>query len=290
MKNEVGSRQYELNHTSYILHLTFLLCLIIFIILLSSCGKYQKLLKSTDNTKKFDMAMKYYDQKDYYRALQLFDQLLPVYRGTEKAKEIAYRYAYCYYYQDQYTLASYEFSSYSSSFPKSEKAEECQYMSAYCKYLDSPAPSLDQTNTSEAIKDLQLFVNLYPESKKIPECNDLLDKLRYKLEIKYFETSKLYYNIEDYNGAITAFKAMIKEYPDTKYKEQILYYILKANYDFASKSIEAKKFTRYTSTIEAYNSFKKDFPQSAYMKECNSIYIYSLKEIKKLKNPNPDNL
>jgi outer membrane protein assembly factor BamD len=232
--------------------------------------------------------MKYYEEKDYYRALQLFDQLLPVYRGTDKAEKIAYRYAYCYFNQEQFTLASFEFNTFAQSFPKSDKAEECLYMSAYCKYLDSPVSSLDQTSTMDAIKELQIFINMYPESKRVPECNELLDKLRYKLQTKYFETAKLYYNIEDYNAAITAFKSILKEFPETKYKESILYYIVKANYKYASKSIDAKKYTRYTSTIDAYNAFKNDYPQSAYMKECNNINKVSIKELSKYKNLNPD--
>ncbi len=234
--------------------------------------------------------MKYYEHKDYFRALQLFDQLAPVFRETDKAEKIAYSYAYCYYNQEQFTLASYQFSTFVSSFPKSDKAEECDYMSAYCTYLDSPPPSLDQTYTMDAIKQLQAFINLYPNSKRIPECNELLDKLRYKLQTKYFETAKLYYNIEDFNGAITAFKSIIIEFPETKYKEEILYFIIKSNFKYASKSIESKKFARYASTLEAYNDFKNSFPQSSYMKECNMINKISLKEITKFKNPNTDNL
>ncbi len=72
---------------------------IILLLFIAGCSKYQKLLKSTDNDKKYELAMKYYEHKDYYRALQLFDQLLPVYRGTAKAEKIAYCYAYSYYEQ-----------------------------------------------------------------------------------------------------------------------------------------------------------------------------------------------
>ena len=53
-------------------------------IILTSCSKYQKLLKSTDNEQKYEMAFAYYEDKDYYRAIQLFDQLQAFYRGTDK--------------------------------------------------------------------------------------------------------------------------------------------------------------------------------------------------------------
>lgn len=248
---------------------------------LLSCSKYQRLLKSTDNDKKYESAMKYYNHKDYYRALQLYDQLLPVFRGTPKAEKMAYCYAYCYYQQDQYTLAAYQFNNFATSFPKSDKAEECAYMSAYCKYLESPPPSLDQTSTMEAIKELQLFINMYPESKRVAECNQHLDKLRFNLETKAFEIAKLYFKIEDFTAAITAFKSLVKDYPDTKYKEESLFYIVKANYKYASNSIDSKKGERYTATIEAYNTFFNNFPQSSFLKECNLIKKNSFKEISK---------
>ena len=234
--------------------------------------------------------MKYYNQKDYYRALQLFDQLLPVYRGTTKAENIAYCYAYSYFKQSQYTLAAYQFNNFTSSFPKSDKVEECMYMSAYCNYLESASSSLDQTSTQDAIKNFQMFINVYPNSSRINECNGLIDKLRLNLETKAFDIAKMYYKIEDFTAAITSFKSMLKDYPDTKYKEDALYYILRANYKFASNSVSYKKEERYTSTVEAYNNFNKNFPTSDYIKECNNINKIALKELTKFKNQNSDKL
>ncbi len=139
--------------------------LIFFLFLISSvalisCSKYQKLLKGADNEAKYEAAIDYYEKDDYYRALQLFDPLIAVYRGTKKAETLYYYYAYCYYKQQDYILASYYFKRFVKNSPNSDKAEECVYLSAYCTYLDSPKYNLDQTNTYEAIKDLQLFINM----------------------------------------------------------------------------------------------------------------------------------
>ena len=107
-------------------------------IVLSSCSKYQKLLKSTDNEEKYERAIAYYEDKDYYRAIQLFDQLQAIYRGTERAERIAFYYAYAHYEQRDYILASYYFKQFARSYPNSKNAEEAAFMSAYCSYLDSP--------------------------------------------------------------------------------------------------------------------------------------------------------
>ena len=78
-------------------------------------------------------------------------------------------------------------------------------MTAYCYYLDSPDLTLDQASTYKAIENLQLFINLYPKSERVNECNQLIDKLRNKLETKSFLNAKLYFKIGDYKAAIFAF-------------------------------------------------------------------------------------
>jgi outer membrane protein assembly factor BamD len=72
-------------------------CLLLPVFLATSC-KFQKLLKSNDAEKKYEMALQLYNEKDYSRALQLFDQLMGVMRATDKAQKIYYCQAYCYFY------------------------------------------------------------------------------------------------------------------------------------------------------------------------------------------------
>lgn len=248
-------------------------------LLATSCSKYQRLLKSTDYEEKYQSAFVYYNQGDNYRAIQLFDQVIPFYRGTERAETIAYNYAYAHYKQEDYVLASFYFKRFISTFPRSKFVEECTFMSAYCKYLDSPKHSLDQTNTKEAIDELQLFINRYPQSERVSEGNKLIDDLRSKLEIKEVEIARLYYKMEDYTAAITAFKNILKNFPDTDYREEIMFTKLKAHYDYASKSIEARREERYRDALEAYDNFIAQFPGSSFSREANQIQKNVLRQV-----------
>ncbi|MFA6923156.1 MAG: outer membrane protein assembly factor BamD [Bacteroidales bacterium] len=251
-----------------------------FIIFFTSCSKYNKLLKGNDNEKKFEAAEKYYKQEDFYKAQQLLEDLLTYFRGTEKAEKVYYYYAYCYYGQQDYVMASYHFKNFAMTFPQSSKAEECLFMSAYCYYFDSPIYSLDQTNTYKAINELQLFVNKYPKSSKVEECNRIIDELRHKLELKAFEIAKLYLKTEEYKAAIVAFDNVIKDFPDTKFREEIIFLTLKANYFYAKNSIENKKQERLKLTVAAYKQYTSKYPQGIYIKEVEAIYQNVLKEIK----------
>ncbi len=250
------------------------------VLIISSCIGYQKLLKSSDYGEKYEMGIDYFNQGDYYRALELFETVLPFYRGSEQAENLNYYYAYCHFHQRDYELASHYFKRFAKNFPNSKYTEECQFMSAYCKYMLSPAYSLDQTNTMEAINELQLFIDLYPKSERIAECNDLIDRLREKLERKAFGIAKLYLKMENYNAAITAFNNVLKDFPGTDYKEEIMFSLAKAYYLYAENSIDEKKKERHQSAIEAYDAFVTAYPESDYLKQVNNFSKNSRRQVK----------
>jgi len=246
---------------------------------LFSCGKYQKLIKSTDNEAKYEAAVDFFERKDYSRALELFDLLQAAYRGTAKGEDISYYTAYCYYNMSDYTVASYYFKRYVQSYPQYARAEECLYMSAYCYYLDSPRYSLDQTNTYLAISELQLFADTYPNSERVAEANQLIDNLREKLELKAFNTSVMYYRMRDYMAAITSFENLMKNYPDTDRREEVLHYMSLAYYEFAENSVAEKKRERYEAAVETYNTLLYLFPESEYLADLKQIDVKARKRL-----------
>ena len=249
------------------------------ILLLSSCSEYQQIVKSTDFDLKFEKAVEYYQEKDYYKAQTLLEELLTLYKGTARAEEVYYYYAYCYYGFRDYILAGYHFSSFVSTFPNSKHAEECNFKAAYCYYLQSPKSSLDQSYTVKAIDELQLHINRYPLNLRVSECNELIDTLRGKLQEKSFNNAKLYYNLGDYKASLISLNNCIKEYPDTKFREDLLFLILDSSYLLASKSVESKKKERFQSVVTEYYTLIDEFPETAYKKEAEHIYEKTLKEI-----------
>lgn len=240
-------------------------------LLISSCSKFSRIQKSTDLNLKYNAAVKYYEQKKYYNALQLLEELVPLFRGTAKAELTYYYYCMCYLQTSDYVSGAYHFNNFYQTFPNSEHAEEALYYVAYCYYLDSPKSNLDQQSTIDAIKQFQIFVNKFPESKRIADCNKLLDELQYKLEVKAMDNARLYYKMEDYRAAVVALGNVVKDFPATQFKEECLFLTLKSSYLLASNSIEAKKEDRYKSAVENYYRLNDAFPQSRYKKDAERI-------------------
>jgi outer membrane protein assembly factor BamD len=245
--------------------------------------KYNKLLKSNNSEAKFNAGVAYFDKKNYVKALGLFEDIISVYRGTSKASEVQYYYAFCSYNMGDYIVAGYQFRSFAKNFPDNEHTELCAYMGALCYYHNSPVYSLDQTDTETAINELQKFINQYPQSQYVAECNTKLDELRGKLEYKSYNSAMLYYHMGNYKSAIVAFGSHIKDYPDTKYNEEFTFLIMKAYYLLAVNSIESKKQERFKAAIDNYAKFAERFPKSEYSEEAEKIYTESAKHLEKYK-------
>lgn len=262
------------------------LVIIPFLLFLFGCSKYQRLLKSSDYNAKYEAAVVLYDKGKYEKALPLLEELVPLYRGSDKAEKIYYYYCYTNYQLDFLYEASYHFKKFYTTFPSSSHVEEALFMAGYCKYLLSPISSLDPTDTYDAINELQFFANTYPQHPLLDSTNILMDKLRVKLEEKSFQNAKQYYFIYDYKASIIALNNTLKDFPDSKHQEEIKFLLLKSSYFLAYNSVKEKKLQRFNESIDAYLNFVDSFKESKYLKEAESLYNKSLEQQLKLKQEN----
>jgi outer membrane protein assembly factor BamD len=236
------------------------------------------LQKSTDLNLKYEKALEYYNKEDYVKAQLLFDELYSVLRSTDKAENVSYYLSYCDYKMGDYIMASYLFRNYFRTYPTSSRAAECLYMSAYCHYMVSPPWSLDQEDTYAAIDEFQYFIQMFPtDTAHIHECNKLVDILHHKLEKKAYMNAKMYYDIEDYKAAITAFNQLLHDYPDTQYRENSAFYIVQAKYYLAENSVQAKQEERVADAITACDNFMVAYKISEYTTEVQAMKAKALK-------------
>ena len=132
-------------------NLSYVFILLIF--LLSSCNEYQKIIKSSDLDFKFDKAVELFQDEEYIKAFPLFDELLLLHRGTDKAEQIYYYYSITEYKKGNLLSAANHLNNFANTYRSNIKAEECAYLSVYCYYLLSPKYSLDQINTYKALDE-----------------------------------------------------------------------------------------------------------------------------------------
>jgi len=249
----------------------------LFIIALTSCTQYQKLLKSSDYDLKYSKAMEYYEKEDFTRASTLLYDLIGIYRGTEKSQEAHFVYANCLFRMKDYILAGHYYKTFVQSYPTSSYMEESQFMVAYCFFKQSRNARLDQTETYEALDAFQLFINLYPNSPRVIESTNLMDELREKLVYKSYLNAKLYFDLGTYMGnnyksAIIAARNTLDEFADTHYREELSFLILEAKNIQAINSIEDLKNDRLRDAVDEYYAFINEFPTSQYLGKANQYF------------------
>jgi outer membrane protein assembly factor BamD len=248
------------------------LLIIVSFCLIACQSKYEKLLKSSDYELKYAKAKEFFEKENYENAVNLFEELMQVYRGTEKGEECHYYYAYSEYNIGNYDLAGYYFRQFTRTYAASKHAEESAYMVAYCYYLNSPKYNLDQQDTKNAIDEMQVFIENYPSSNRLDTANQIISKLRFKLETKAFETCKQYILIEDFKAALVELKNFLKDYPDSKYIEEANYLIIKTYYLLSNVSIDSKKQERLNNVIDSYLKFVDLYSNSLFLKDAESYY------------------
>jgi outer membrane protein assembly factor BamD len=253
--------------------------IILVVLAVTSC-KYEKLLKSRDYKLKYEKALDYYADEDYMRAEGLFEQLKPILRGTKQADSVYFYNAYCSFHEGSYLLASHYFDEFKKYYGNSHFVEEAEFMNAYSMYHLSPKPSLDQTYSYQTIGLFGLYMSRYPNSVRIDQCIDIIDELKNKLIEKSYQSAKLYYNLGDYKAAIIALNTSIEEFPETKYREEIFYLILKAKFLLAEGSVPSKQVERYQSMVDEYFAFSGEFPESTYIQEVKDMFTSANSKLK----------
>ncbi|MEN8249763.1 MAG: outer membrane protein assembly factor BamD [Bacteroidota bacterium] len=248
-----------------------------------SCSEFRKLQKSDDWEAKYNGAMNYYEEGDYYRSIALFEEVLPLTRGKAEGEKAQFYYAYAHYNDKQFLLSAHYFKSFYETYSRSEFAIEAQFMYAFSLYKSSPIYSLDQTSSNEAIEAFQLFINRNSDSKYVSDATQILSELQIKLETKAYHSAKLYHKINALNSAIIAFDNFAINYPDSKFNAELQYLKIECAYLMAQQSIPSKQRERYNGVIERYEEYIDDYPQSEYINEAQEYYDEALNQLEKFK-------
>lgn len=254
-----------------------LLVALLLLPLATGCNEYNRVLKGGDADEKFDYAQMYYRQGKYLRAATLLADVVPLYRGTERAEEALYMLAMSHFKMDDYLSAGEYFIRYCNNYPRGKYAEECRFNVAYGDYKDSPDARLEQSTTERAIKEIDSFIEMYPRSALADSATMMRLELTDKLCYKEYLNARLYLNLGTYLGnnyeaaVITARNAQ-NDYPYSKYREDLAWVIFRARYEAALYSVEEKKQERLREAYDEYFTFNNDYAEGKYGKEADKLF------------------
>lgn len=254
-----------------------------FLLLFSACNTQEKIMKSSDTNYKLTKANEFYAEGKWYKANEIYQGLLPVFRGTKNFEELSYRYCYTFYNMHDYLSASYQFKNFVEAFPNSSRADECEFMYATAMFQQSPRYTLDQTVTEKALAALQSYIDGHPNSPNLMKANNYIDICREKIEKKAAQTAKLYYDMQEYKAATVAYQDLIQEFPSSQKSDFYFYMKQKSYFEYANASVVTKQSERYQASIDAFNDLKQYYPQTNYLSDATTLKVDAQDRINKLK-------
>ena len=247
--------------------------------MLAGCtSEFNTVLKSADNTYKYEYAKQCFATGKFSNAVTLLSELVTIQKGRNNAQESLYMLAMAQYCNRDYEAASATFKKFYQSYPKGEYAEQAAFYIGQSLYQNMPDPRLDQSSTIGAINSHQTFLDFYPDSPLRETAQKRLFELQDNLVMKEYLSAELYYNLGDYFGninsntesnyescIITAQNAL-KQYPFSSMREKFSLLIMKSKYELAENSSEERRVERYREAEDECYAFMTEFPESAECK------------------------
>ncbi|AZQ44016.1 outer membrane protein assembly factor BamD [Nonlabens ponticola] len=254
------------------------LLLVLTAIVIASCSNYQKALKSTDNQFKIRTIDSLYNKEKYTKAINLLEQVVPQYRGTDSAAPLALKLANALYFDRRYPESGYQFETFKNSYITSPKREYATFMVGKSLYEMAPIYSKDQAPTERAMAKFQDYINTYPNGEYADEANALTQELRLKLDKKAFEIALQYYKRAPYLNlrggfvtAITSFENFIIEHPGSEYQDDAHFYLIDSQYNYAIRSVPVLIPERLEKAKEYYNTFATRYPASEFQEDAQDL-------------------
>lgn len=238
---------------------------------LVACSGVNKLIKSKDYEAMYKMGLELYDTGKFEKARVLLEEAAPYYSGTVQEDTLLYYWGLSHFRRGEYSSSELIFDRFRRQFGLSPFLEDVEYLYAMGFYLLSPDANRDQAETVRAINAINEYMQRHPDNMHKQLCLVRLDELKGKLKEKAFVNARTYYKIGRYKSAVVALRNALSEYPDTPYREEILYLTTKSCYELAFNSISSLQRDRYLDMIDTYYTFVSEFPSSKYRKEMDRM-------------------
>jgi outer membrane protein assembly factor BamD len=159
---------------------------------------------------------------------------------------------------ESFVLAINEFREFLNFYPTSKRADYAQYKLGLAHFNQMRDPMRDQTETREAIRELDIFVNRYPNSVFHDEAKQHLREARDRLDTWDLDVGIQYFKFRWYAGAIGRLEPLIKDDPEFTNRDAAYYYLAESYLKFKQDAKALPVFERLVKEFE-----KSEFLEAA---------------------------
>ena len=173
-------------------------------------------------------------------------------------------------------LAGNEFREFLTFYPTHPRADYSQLQLARSFTAQMLAPERDQSATRDAIKEIEIFLQRFPNSQLMPEARKMEREAKDRLSEANYRIGFYYFRVRWYPGAIDRFKDLLKGDPSYTNRDAVYYHLAESLY--RSSVNDADPTQKRAEALPYYERLLKEFEKSDYLVE-------SQKRIAELKPP-----
>ena len=154
-------------------------------------------------------------------------------------------------------LAINEFREFLTFYPTNPRADYAQYKLGMSHFKQMRGPQRDQSETREAVTELQRFVDRFPNSTLFAEGSTKLREAKDRLSQANYLVGYFYYRQRWYPGAIDRFQSVIKEDESYTGRDAVYFYLAES----------LMKLKREAEALPLYEKLLQEFEQSEFLSE-----------------------
>ena len=130
--------------------------------MISCQNTFNNVYKTDDYLYKYEAAKEYYMSGKYTQCYELLEQMLLVFKGTDRAEECMFMNAMCYYKLGDYETAGIYFEKYYRTYPKGVYSEDARFYSGMAAFYQSPDHRLVDRALLASLQAAQIDLHRHP--------------------------------------------------------------------------------------------------------------------------------
>lgn len=240
----------------------FIGIILFFLTVISGCSSLKTTEGSYRNAEEmYNAGVKHYHALHYEEAEETFELLLERYPLSAYALDGEIMLADAFYADEKYDEARVYYTNFVAMHPSHSKASYALFQKGMCFFRNVLAHDRDQTTTRKAIIAFEDLLKEFPGSSYNEKAGELIAFLRKRLAQRELYVGRFYLKKKNYKGALSRFKVVLKEYPESEVIDEILFYIVKS-YVKLGEEVRAR---------DVYATMQSDFPSSSYTRAAEKM-------------------
>lgn len=192
------------------------LCIVLLVVSVGCVGGIPRVPNSPE--KILAEADKHYQKRNFFQAQHLYRSFLERHPGHERSDYAQFMLGETHFAEKEWALSTVEYHILVTNYGYSDLVDDGFFKGAIALFKQCPENvRLDQSKCDESLSKLMQFIQVFPQSTRIPEAEEYVAKINARQAQKHLKNALLYVSQKKYKSAIIYLDKIIENYPDNDY-------------------------------------------------------------------------